>query len=151
MCGASLKTSQRTSSCLKRDAFTLGGGHVDVQLEDDADLEREPNRNNGFTSFQQSRKKLLSAKSCTGVTEWLVLTTSTGLSKKRDQESRASTIDRLEIPGGVRAGDQGRERSRNLGRLQRSSGLISPYLWRTTRRVSVMRSRADRNRGKVSL
>ena len=122
MCGASRKTSRRTSSCLKRNAFTLGRGHVDLQREDDADVERKPNRRNGFTSLQQSRKKLLSAKSCIGVTERLVLTTSTG--KKRDQESRASTIHRLESLGGVHARNLTGKRSRNLGRLQRSS----PYL-----------------------
>ena len=77
---------------------------MDVQQRDDADVEREANRRNGFTSFQQSRKKLLAAKSCTGVTEWLVLTMKPGPSRKRDQESRASTIVRLQILGGVRSG-----------------------------------------------
>ena len=59
------------------------------------------NEKNDPTSFQQSRKKLLSAESCTGVTEWLVLTTSTEPSKKGYQESQAGTIGRLERLGGV--------------------------------------------------
>ena len=61
----------------------------------DADVERKLNRRNDSTSFQQTRKKLLSAKSCSGVTEWLVLTTSTEPNKKRDQEcrARAQSID----------------------------------------------------------
>ena len=39
----------------------------------DADMETKPYRRDGFTRYQQSRMKLLSDKSCTGVTESLVL------------------------------------------------------------------------------
>ena len=81
---------------------------MDVQREDKADVETKPNRRKSFLSTQQSRKKLLS------VTKLLVLTTSTGPIKKRDQESRGGTIDRLERFGGLRARNQSWKISRNL-------------------------------------
>ena len=76
----------------------------------DADMETKPNRREGFTCYQQSRMKLLSASSRTGVSESLVLTTShraqqeaRDLGHGRSQESRVSTIDRLESLGGAAA------------------------------------------------
>ena len=80
---------------------------MDIQRVDDADVERKARPKKWLhklpavtnEGFQQTQTKLLSANSCTGVTEWLVLTTSAAPGKKRDQESRVSTIDRLESPG----------------------------------------------------
>ena len=60
-------------------------------------------RSQFFTSFRQLRKKLLSAKSCTGVIECLVLAMNRRASQKRDQERRAGTIDRFESFGGTAA------------------------------------------------
>ena len=72
----------------------------------DADMETKPNRRDGFTSYQQSRMKLPSAKSCTGVTASLVLITSHMAQQEamdfghgRSQESRVGTIDSKVLVG----------------------------------------------------
>ena len=66
---------------------------MDTQLGENADVERKLSRRNGFTSFQQSRKKLLSGKSCTGVTGWCRLQAQGPARSDIGRVERAKLID----------------------------------------------------------